>query len=200
MGYQGDNISHARVMGRCAGGHQKALWSPATTRMRQPAPAGSTRLWANLPPIRAFCRRVPAPALVALPEGAIQTRTDFGKAGYGGGAAKRGNAPLYLHGSRAGCRRLRSTKASGAMVGFNVHFHSLESVDYGDVFVIVRADNPSQPSPQRERCSSPLSPLGRGLGVRGKYHNTGGNNPTRRPSSRSCIALSISSAKKRSSS
>jgi Raf kinase inhibitor-like YbhB/YbcL family protein len=41
--------------------------------------------------------------LVALPEGVLQTRTDFGKAGYGGAAPPKGKPPLYLYGSRTGC-------------------------------------------------------------------------------------------------
>ena len=96
--------------------------------MRQPAPAGGTGLWPTCPPIRAFCRRVPAPT-VALPEGAIQTRTDFGKAGYGGAAPPKGETHRYIFTVHAlDVEKIEVDEgASGAMVGFNVHFHSLES-------------------------------------------------------------------------
>ena len=66
--------------------------------------------------------------LVALPEGAIQTRTDFGKTGYGGGAAK-GETHRYIFTVHAlDVEKIEVDEgASGAMVGFNVHFHSLGS-------------------------------------------------------------------------
>ncbi|MGS6402643.1 YbhB/YbcL family Raf kinase inhibitor-like protein, partial [Enterobacter intestinihominis] len=59
----------------------------------------------------------------------IQTRTDFGKAGYGGGAPPQRETHRYIFTVHA----LDVDKfevdegASGAMVGFNVHFHSLGS-------------------------------------------------------------------------
>jgi Raf kinase inhibitor-like YbhB/YbcL family protein len=65
--------------------------------------------------------------LVALPEGAIQTRTDFGKAGYGGAAPPKGETHRYIFTVHAlDVEKIEVDEgASGAMVGFNVHFHSL---------------------------------------------------------------------------
>ena len=50
---------------------------------------------------------------VALPEGAIQTRTDFGKAGYGGAAPPK-NRYISSRSTRWMWRRLRSMKARAA--------------------------------------------------------------------------------------
>lgn len=67
--------------------------------------------------------------LVALPEGAIQTRTDFGEAGYGGAAPPKGKTHRYIFTVHAlDVDKIEVDEgASGAMVGFNVHFHSLGS-------------------------------------------------------------------------
>lgn len=91
---------------------------------------------ANIP---ADTRELPAGAgsdLVALPAGALQTRTDFGKAGYGGAAPPQGETHRYIFTVHA----LDVDKidvdegASGAMVGFNVHFHSLASASLTALF------------------------------------------------------------------
>jgi len=68
-------------------------------------------------------------SLVALPEGAVETRTDFGKAGYGGAAPPKGETHRYIFTVHAlNVERIEVDKeASGAMVGFNVHFHTLGS-------------------------------------------------------------------------
>ncbi|MBS0975734.1 YbhB/YbcL family Raf kinase inhibitor-like protein, partial [Serratia rubidaea] len=60
---------------------------------------------------------------------ALQTRTDFGKAGYGGAAPPQGESHRYQFTVHAlDVEHIEvDADASGAMVGFNVHFHSLGS-------------------------------------------------------------------------
>ena len=64
-----------------------------------------------------------------LPKGALQTRTDFGSAGYGGAAPPNGESHRYQFTVHA--LDVESIEvdegSSGALVGFNVHFHSLGS-------------------------------------------------------------------------
>ncbi|PHK79994.1 kinase inhibitor, partial [Salmonella enterica subsp. enterica serovar Typhimurium] len=66
---------------------------------------------------------------VAVPDCVIPTRTDLGEAGYGGSAPPKGVTPRYIFTVLAlVVERLHVDEdASGAMVGFNVHFHSLAS-------------------------------------------------------------------------
>ena len=73
---------------------------------------------------------------VALPDGVIQTRTDFGKAGYGGAAPPKGETHSYIFTVHAlDVERIDVDEgASGAMVGFNVHFHSLASASITAMF------------------------------------------------------------------
>ncbi len=66
---------------------------------------------------------------MALPDGAVETRTDFGKPGYGGAAPPKGETHRYIFTVHAlDVERIEvDEEASGAMVGFNVHFHTLGS-------------------------------------------------------------------------
>lgn len=65
----------------------------------------------------------------ALPAGALQTRTDFGQAGYGGAAPPAGETHRYIFSVHAlDVDNIDVDEgSSGAMVGFNVHFHVLAS-------------------------------------------------------------------------
>ncbi len=66
----------------------------------------------------------------ALPDGAVQSRTDFGAHGYGGPCPPQGDAPhryqVTIHALDVPSLPL-DAEASGAMVGFMVHAHSLGS-------------------------------------------------------------------------
>ena len=77
-------------------------------------------------------RQLPAgvrPDGSGLPAGAGQGRTDFGTAGYGGPAPPAGDTPhRYIFTVHALSKPLGlDAQASGAMVGFNIHFASLGS-------------------------------------------------------------------------
>lgn len=115
-------------MGRGAGRHEKLrrhlLRSRRADRLRLVALGGGE-----------YSRRCHGAAQgagsgqAALPEEAIQTRTDFGKAGYGGAAPPQGESHRYIFTVHAlDVDKIEvDENASGAMVGFNVHFHRLAS-------------------------------------------------------------------------
>jgi Raf kinase inhibitor-like YbhB/YbcL family protein len=66
-----------------------------------------------------------------LPSGALQTRTDFGRGGYGGAAPPAGPAHRYIftvHALRAEKLDL-DADASAALVGFMVHMNTLGKAD-----------------------------------------------------------------------
>ena len=139
----GQALPQAQVfagMGQSGGNQSPHLaWSgePAGTRsfvvtcFDLDAPTGSG-WWhwvvANLP---ATVRELPrdAGSGKGLPTGAVQCRTDFGKPGYGGAAPPPGPAHRYqftVHALKV--ERIDvDGEASGAMVGFHVHFNSLGS-------------------------------------------------------------------------
>ncbi|UJD79288.1 kinase inhibitor [Serratia rubidaea] len=128
MGYQGENLSpHLAWSGAPAGSK-----SFVVTLFDPDAPTGSG-WWhwvvANIP---ADVSELPTGAgsgRPGLPAGALQTRTDFGKAGYGGAAPPQGESHRYQFTVHAlDIEHIEvDADASGAMVGFNVHFHSLGS-------------------------------------------------------------------------
>ena len=66
----------------------------------------------------------------------MQTRTDFGSAGYGGAAPPKGETHRYIFTVHAlDVEKLDvDENASGAMVGFNVHFHTLGSATLTALF------------------------------------------------------------------
>ena len=104
------------------------------------APTGSGWwhwLVANLP---AETRELPQGAgsgLAPLPASAVQTRTDFGLPGYGGAAPPKGESHRYIFTVHAlDVEKIEVDEgASGAMVGFNVHFHSLGSASITALFI-----------------------------------------------------------------
>ncbi len=84
---------------------------------------------ANLPADTTSLPQGAGSGKAALPAGAVQTRTDFAQAGYGGAAPPAGETHRYIFSVHA--LDVESIEvdagASGAMVGFNVHFHVLAS-------------------------------------------------------------------------
>ncbi|WP_455817785.1 kinase inhibitor [Pseudomonas cerasi] len=128
MGYQGDNLSPHLAWDDAPAGTKSFV----VTCYDPDAPTGSG-WWhwvvANLP---ADTRELPEGAgsgKVDLPAGSVQTRTDFGSAGYGGAAPPKGESHRYIftvHAIDIAALEV-DENASGALVGFNVHFHSLGS-------------------------------------------------------------------------
>lgn len=128
MGYEGDNLSPHLAWDDVPEGTKSFV----ITCFDPDAPTGSG-WWhwgvANLP---ADTRELPEGAgsgQAGLPAGAVQTRTDFGKAGYGGAAPPKGESHRYIFTVYAlDVETLEvDDQASGAMLGFNVHFHQLAS-------------------------------------------------------------------------
>lgn len=128
MGYEGDNLSPHLAWDDVPEGTKSFV----ITCFDPDAPTGSG-WWhwgvANLP---ADTRELPEGAgsgQTGLPAGAVQTRTDFGKAGYGGAAPPKGESHRYIFTVYAlDVETLEvDDQASGAMLGFNVHFHQLAS-------------------------------------------------------------------------
>jgi len=65
-----------------------------------------------------------------LPAGAMQTRTDFGTPGYGGPCPPQGDKPHHYHFTvfavdEEKLQFAQSDQASGALVGYELHFHTL---------------------------------------------------------------------------
>ncbi|HEI8865904.1 kinase inhibitor [Serratia sp. AKBS12] len=128
MGYHGDNLSpHLAWRGVPEG-----TKSFVVTVYDPDAPTGSG-WWhwvvANIPATTQELPQGAGSGLPGLPAGALQTRTDFGQAGYGGAAPPQGESHRYQFTVHAldVARIDVDANASGAMVGFNVHFHSLGS-------------------------------------------------------------------------
>jgi Raf kinase inhibitor-like YbhB/YbcL family protein len=126
MGYSGENLSPHLAWDEVPDGTKSFV----VTCFDPDAPTGSG-WWhwvvANLPAdVRELPRGVGSGS-ATLPQGAIQTRTDFGTAGYGGAAPPSGESHRYIftvHALDVPAIEV-DENASGAMVGFNVHFHSL---------------------------------------------------------------------------
>jgi len=128
MGYQGDNLSPHLAWEDAPEGTKSFV----ITCFDPDAPTGSGWWHWVVAKIPADTTSLPQGAgsgKAALPAGALQTRTDFGQAGYGGAAPPAGETHRYIFSVHA----LDVDKidvdegASGAMVGFNVHFHVLAS-------------------------------------------------------------------------
>ena len=64
-----------------------------------------------------------------LPKGALQTRTDFGKAGYGGPCPPEGHGPHRYQFTLFAVKQESlpvNADTSAAIVGFQLHFNTLE--------------------------------------------------------------------------
>ena len=128
MGYQGDNISPHLAWDEVPEGTKSFV----VTCYDPDAPTGSG-WWhwvvANIPADVTALPQGAGSGQAELPEAAIQTRTDFGQAGYGGAAPPQGESHRYIFTVHAlDVEKIDvDENASGAMVGFNVHFHRLAS-------------------------------------------------------------------------
>ncbi|MGK3130993.1 kinase inhibitor [Pantoea sp. C8B4] len=128
MGRQGDNLSPHLAWDEVPAGTKSFV----VTCFDPDAPTGSG-WWhwvvANIPADVTELPQGSGSGVVELPQGALQTRTDFGQTGYGGAAPPQGDPHRYIFTVHA----MDTDKidvdagASGAMVGFNVHFHALAS-------------------------------------------------------------------------
>lgn len=126
MGYEGENFSPHLAWDDVPPGTKSFV----VTCYDPDAPTGSG-WWhwgvANLP---AETRELPQGAGAAdLPSGTVQTRTDFGSSGYGGAAPPKGESHRYIFTVYAIDVDVLEVdeSASGAYLGFNVHFHQLGS-------------------------------------------------------------------------
>ncbi|MEJ5176101.1 kinase inhibitor [Erwinia sp. MYb416] len=128
MGYQGDNLSPHLAWDDVPAGTKSFV----VTCYDPDAPTGSG-WWhwvvANLPADTRELTEGAGSGKVDLPTGSVQTRTDFGSAGYGGAAPPKGESHRYIFTVHAIDVEVLEVdeNASGALVGFNVHFHSLGS-------------------------------------------------------------------------
>lgn len=135
MGYQGENISPHLAWDTIPDGTKSFV----VTCYDPDAPTGSG-WWhwvvANLPATTRSLTQGSGSGIATLPQGAVQTRTDFGKAGYGGAAPPAGERHRYIFTVHAlDVEHIDvNEEASGAMVGFNVHFHSLASASLTALF------------------------------------------------------------------
>lgn len=135
MGYEGDNISPQLAWEDVPEGTKSFV----VTCYDPDAPTGSGWwhwLVVNLP---AETRELPQGAgsgMAPLPATALQTRTDFGTSGYGGAAPPKGRTHRYIFTVHAiDVEKLDvDENASGAMVGFNINFHSLGSASITALF------------------------------------------------------------------
>jgi Raf kinase inhibitor-like YbhB/YbcL family protein len=135
MGYSGDNLSPHLAWDDVPAGTKSFV----VTCFDPDAPTGSG-WWhwvvANLP---AQTRELPQGAGssdASLPAGALHTRTDFGNNVYGGAAPPNGESHHYTFTVYAlDVDKIEvDAGASGAMVGFNVHFHTLASASITALF------------------------------------------------------------------
>ncbi|MGQ7176751.1 kinase inhibitor, partial [Escherichia coli] len=135
MGYDGDNISPHLAWDDVPAGTKSFV----VTCYDPDAPTGSG-WWhwvvVNLPADTRVLPQGFGSGLVAMPDGVLQTRTDFGKTGYDGAAPPKGETHRYIFTVHAlDIERIDVDEgASGAMVGFNVHFHSLASASITAMF------------------------------------------------------------------
>jgi len=135
MGYSGDNLSPHLAWDDVPPGTKSFV----VTCFDPDAPTGSGWWHWGVANLSADTRVLPQGAgsgIADLPSGAVQTRTDFGKAGYGGAAPPKGESHRYIFTVYAlDVEKLEvDEQASGAMLGFNVHFHQLASASITAIY------------------------------------------------------------------
>ena len=145
--HDGDYLDQKHILSKefgfgCAGGNQspQLSWSSAPegtksfaiTCFDPDAPTGSG-FWhwvvVNIPPTTTeLALDAGNPAAGKLPAGALQTRTDFGKPGYGGPCPPPNDHPhRYIFTVFAVSQETQPVDAdtSAAVVGFNLHFNTI---------------------------------------------------------------------------
>jgi Raf kinase inhibitor-like YbhB/YbcL family protein len=128
FGASGDNLSPALSWSGAPAGAK----SFALTCYDPDAPTGSG-FWHwvmfNVPAnVAGLPRGAGVPDSPAAPKGAVQSRTDFGAPGYGGPCPPKGDKPHRYQFTifAVDIARLDAdAQSSGALVGFNLHFHTL---------------------------------------------------------------------------
>lgn len=138
-----DHVLSAQFGFGCEGGNRspQLSWSDApegtesfvVTCFDPDAPTGSG-FWhwvvVNIPAdVHELPQNAGGPDGIGLPEGALQTRTDFGIPGYGGPCPPQGDHPhRYLFTVHAVSGKLDVTEdTSAAVIGFMLHFQALDS-------------------------------------------------------------------------
>ena len=124
----GDNISPSLSWS----GAPKGTKSFVITVYDPDAPTGSG-FWHwlafDIPPnVTRLARGAGDPKSPAAPKGAVQSRTDFGMTGYGGPCPPKGDKPHRYQFTifAVDVAKLDAdAQSSGAVVGFNLHFHTL---------------------------------------------------------------------------
>ncbi|WLS77738.1 kinase inhibitor [Erwinia pyri] len=135
MGYQGDNLSPHLAWDDVPAGTKSFV----VTCYDPDAPTGSGWWHWGVANLSADTRVLPQGAgsgVADLPAGAVQTRTDFGNSGYGGAAPPKGESHRYIFTVYAiDVDALEvDESASGAYLGFNVHFHQLGSASITAIY------------------------------------------------------------------
>jgi len=134
-GYQGENISPHLAWDEVPSGTKSFV----VTCYDPDAPTGSG-WWhwgvANIPANITVLPQGAGSGIAELPAEAVQTRTDFGQAGYGGAAPPQGESHRYIFTVYAlDVEKLEVDEHdSGAVLGFNVHFHTLGSASLTVIF------------------------------------------------------------------
>jgi Raf kinase inhibitor-like YbhB/YbcL family protein len=108
-------------------GHVRAYY-PAVDSERTPTGSGFWHwLVVNIPALVTELPEGAGSAGGRLPDGALQTRTDFGKPGYGGPCPPEGDHPhryLFTVFAVKADKLNVTTDTSAAVVGFNLHFNT----------------------------------------------------------------------------
>jgi Raf kinase inhibitor-like YbhB/YbcL family protein len=128
FGCTGDNISPELNWSGAPAGTK----SFAVTDYDPDAPTGSGWwhwLVVNIPPsVTKLPKNAGNPAAKLAPKTSIQTRTDFGTAGYGGPCPPKGDSPhhyIFTVYALDTDKLPVNVNSSAAFVGFNLHFHTL---------------------------------------------------------------------------
>ncbi len=180
MGYDGDNISPHLAWDEVPAGTKSFV----VTCYDPDAPTGSG-WWhwivANLPADTRVLPQGFGSGLVAMPEGTLQTRTDFGKAGYGGAAPPKGKrTATSLPFTRWMWNALMSMQAPAA------RWWALTSIS-------IRS-----PARRLLQCSAKCRRPDKRQRHPAFFYKKSGNNRNKSPRASSSVAHSISGAKKRS--